>query len=166
MHFRPFFHHLPVPLSLSLFLPSSSNSSSSSVVDTVDKATLEKQSANVLNRKMWSKKEYYVLLGALLVQAFIYSFETNLMYGVLGHVTAIFVSSSLTAVLPTIQQILSAALVPFYSKFADVIGRPGALTIAMILYVTGYIIEGTANDFAQFSGGQFVYSLDPGHYCW
>jgi len=81
------------------------------------------------------------------------------MYGVLGHVTTILVSSSLTAVLPTIQQILSAALVPFYSKFADVIGRPGALTIAMILYVAGYIIEGTANSFAQFSGGQFVYSL-------
>ncbi|KAG0363487.1 hypothetical protein BG005_011430 [Podila minutissima] len=127
--------------------------------ETVDKATLDKQAVNVLNHSMWSKKQYYILLGALLVQSFIYAFETNLMYGVIGHVTAIFTSASLTAILPTILQILSASLVPFYSKFADVIGRPGALTIAMTFYVTGYIIQGTSNGFTQFSVGQAFYSI-------
>lgn len=83
------------------------------MVETVDKATLDKQAINVLNCSMWSKKQYYILLGALLIQSFIYAFETNLMYGVIVHVTTVFTSSSLTAILPTILQILSASLVPF-----------------------------------------------------
>lgn len=146
--------------SLSLSCPSPPPSSPPTMAaETVDKATLDKQAVNVLNHSMWSKKQYYILLGALLVQSFIYAFETNLMYGVIGHVTAIFTSASLTAILPTILQILSASLVPFYSKFADVIGRPGALTIAMTFYVTGYIIQGTSNGFTQFSVGQAFYSI-------
>ncbi|KAF9082966.1 hypothetical protein BGX23_011909 [Mortierella sp. AD031] len=115
--------------------------------------------SRVLDRSHWSRWEYRFLMAGVLIQAFMYSFEVNLMYNCIGWVTGMFQSSSIASVLPTILQILSAALVPFYTKVSDVFGRALPLTIAMIFYILGYIIQGTSNVFLQFALGQIAYGI-------
>jgi MFS family permease len=97
--------------------------------------------------------------NSVLLQAFVYSFEVNLMYNCLPHIMNVFQATSLTSILPTILQILSAALVPFYTKVSDVFGRAQSLTIAMVFYCVGYIIQGTSNSFLQFALGQISYGI-------
>ncbi|KAF9125428.1 hypothetical protein BGW39_007410 [Mortierella sp. 14UC] len=115
--------------------------------------------SKILDPSRWTRKQYMFLIAGVLFQAFVYSFEVNLMYNCIPYITVFFKVTSLTAVLPTILQILSAALVPFYTKVSDVFGRAQSLTVAMIFYVIGYIIQGTANSFLQFALGQISYGI-------
>ncbi|KAF9958860.1 hypothetical protein BGZ65_001113 [Modicella reniformis] len=75
------------------------------------------------------------------------------MYSALGVVAALLESTSLTCILPTILEILSAALVPFYTKVSDVVGRAQALTFALVFYLIGY----TSNTFCNL--GQIAYGI-------
>ncbi|KAG0018397.1 hypothetical protein BGZ82_000457 [Podila clonocystis] len=113
----------------------------------------------ILDPQSWSRKEYLFLTGGILIQAVMYAFEVNLMYNCIGNITAIFKASSLSSILPTILQILSAALVPFYTKVSDVTGRAEALTFAMFFYLVGYTIQGTSDTFLQFALGQIAYGI-------
>ncbi len=81
------------------------------------------------------------------------------MYSTIGFVSAVFQSSAIGAVLPIILEIISAALVPFYTKISDVIGRSQALTIAAVWYLIGYAVEGTSNSFLQLALGQIAYGI-------
>ncbi|KAF9930766.1 hypothetical protein FBU30_011302 [Linnemannia zychae] len=115
--------------------------------------------SKILDPSRWSRKQYMFLMAGVLIQAFIYSFEVNLMYNCLPYVTEVFKVTSLASILPTILQILSAALVPFYTKVSDVFGRAQSLTFAMVFYVVGYIIQGTSSSFLQFALGQISYGI-------
>jgi predicted MFS family arabinose efflux permease len=82
-----------------------------------------------------------------------------LTQGIIGPVASYFEVTSLTAVLPTILAVLSTALVPFYTKVADVFGRAGSLTYAFSSYLMGLTIEGTARSFTQLAIGQIFYGM-------
>ncbi|KAG0369248.1 major facilitator superfamily domain-containing protein [Gamsiella multidivaricata] len=113
----------------------------------------------ILDRSSFTHRQYMYLVVGVLVQAFLYSFEVNLMYGCQSNIVAALISSSLISVLPTILQILSAALVPFYTKVSDVVGRAEALTFAMVFYLIGYTIQGTSSTFKQYALGQIAYGI-------
>lgn len=81
------------------------------------------------------------------------------MYNCQGAIVATFAASSLASILPTILQTLSAALVPFYTKVSDVVGRAQSMTFAMVFYLIGYTIQGTANGFLQYALGQIAYGI-------
>ncbi|KAF9178797.1 hypothetical protein BGZ51_007461 [Haplosporangium sp. Z 767] len=98
--------------------------------------------SKILDRSYFTDKEYKFLVC-----------------GCLPFITATFLSSSLGAVLPIILQILSAALVPFYTKVSDVLGRAEALTCAMVFYLIGYAIQGTSQSFVQLAIGQIGYGI-------
>ncbi|KAK5822583.1 major facilitator superfamily domain-containing protein [Linnemannia elongata] len=115
--------------------------------------------SKILDPSHWSRKEYMFLIAGVLIQAFVYSFEVNLMYNCLPYVTNLLQATSLASVLPTILQILSAALVPFYTKVSDVFGRAQSLTFAMVFYIVGYIIQGTTKSFLQLALGQIFYGI-------
>ncbi|KAF9434002.1 hypothetical protein BGZ76_008708 [Entomortierella beljakovae] len=115
--------------------------------------------SNIMDRSLFTRKEYLFLVTGILIQAFMYSFEVNLMYNVQGGIVAHLGSSSLISVLPVILQTLSAALVPFYTKVSDVVGRAQALTFAMFFYLVGYVIQGTSNKFLQYALGQISYGI-------
>ncbi|KAG0332807.1 hypothetical protein BG004_001092 [Podila humilis] len=115
--------------------------------------------AKILDSGSWTRKQYYFMIGGVLTQAIMYAFEVNLMYNCIGNITNWFTATSLGSILPTILQILSAALVPFYTKVSDVIGRAQALTFAMFFYLVGYTIQGTAYSFVQFCVGQIAYGI-------
>ncbi|KAG9070359.1 hypothetical protein KI688_009696 [Linnemannia hyalina] len=115
--------------------------------------------SKILDRSLWTKKEYLIICAAVLFQAFAYSFESNMYYSALNYVTAYLVSTSIGSVLPTILQILRAALVPFFIKFSDVIGRAESISIAMLFYLTGITIQGTAKSFVEVAVGQIFYGM-------
>ncbi|KAG0260008.1 hypothetical protein BGZ95_004541 [Linnemannia exigua] len=122
-------------------------------------ATPQVSASKIIDRTLLSRKDLKILIGAILAQAFLRSFEVNLMYSSLGAISAIFQSSSIATVLPIILEIISAALVPFYTKISDVVGRSQAMTIAAVMYLLGYAVQGTSQSFLQLSLGQIVYGV-------
>lgn len=94
-----------------------------------------------------------------MIQATLRSFEVNLMYTALNVISALFHSASIANILPIILEIISAALVPFYTKISDVVGRSQAMTIAAVMYLLGYTVQGTSNSFLQLALGQIVYGV-------
>ncbi|KAF9999247.1 hypothetical protein BGZ65_005372, partial [Modicella reniformis] len=117
------------------------------------------QPSKILDRSLLSRRQYQYLVAGMLIQSFVYSFELNLMLNCQGVIAATFEASSLISILPTILQTISAALVPFYTKVSDVVGRAQALTFAMVFYLIGYTIQGTANGFLQFALGQIAFGI-------
>ncbi|KAG0203521.1 hypothetical protein BGX33_009059 [Mortierella sp. NVP41] len=83
----------------------------------------QEMSSKIMDHSLFSRREHKILLAAILVQAFCYSFEVNLMCSCLGYVTAVFEVTSLFSSLPVILEIIAAALVPFCTKISDVVGR-------------------------------------------
>ncbi|KAF9998679.1 hypothetical protein BGZ79_007639 [Entomortierella chlamydospora] len=115
--------------------------------------------SKILDRSLFTRRQYMFLVVGVMIQAFVYSFEVNLMYNCQSKIVANFNSSSLISVLPVILQTLSAALVPFYTKVSDVVGRAQSLTFAMVFYLIGYTIQGTSNSFLQYALGQIAYGI-------
>ncbi|KAF9344829.1 hypothetical protein BGX34_005291 [Mortierella sp. NVP85] len=114
---------------------------------------------NILNREEMTKREFHSLWAGILIQAFTFSFEICLIQGIMGYVTAYFTFASFGSVLQTISTILAVASVPFYTKVSDVFGRAGSLTFAIVSYLLGLTVEGTAQTFLQFSIGQILYGV-------
>ncbi|KAF9281589.1 hypothetical protein BGZ74_002324 [Mortierella antarctica] len=129
------------------------------VIDHVDHADAPIPASKILDRSLFSRNELRILMGAILVNAICHSFEVNLMYSCIGYVISVFEVISLGSILPTILEIMATALVPFYAKFSDVVGRAQALTIAMVFYLLGYTIQGTSKAFLQFALGQISYGI-------
>ncbi|KAF9944905.1 hypothetical protein BGZ70_004230 [Mortierella alpina] len=115
--------------------------------------------SKMLDRSLWTKREYLIICAAVLFQALAYSFESNMYYSALSYVTAYLISTSIGSILPTILQILRAALVPFFIKFSDVCGRAESISIAMSLYLIGITIQGAAKSFVQVAVGQIFYGM-------
>ncbi|KAF9161521.1 hypothetical protein DFQ26_004473 [Actinomortierella ambigua] len=119
----------------------------------------QEEYSHILERKNMTKNEFNWLWAGVLIQAFCMSFEVQTTYGIAGYVNAYFGATSLQAVLPTVQAVLSTSLVPLYTKVSDVFGRAPSLTFAFLCYLTGVTIEGSAGSFEQLAIGQIVYSL-------
>ncbi|KAK3825332.1 MAG: major facilitator superfamily domain-containing protein [Benniella sp.] len=119
----------------------------------------EESCSNVLDRSLWTRKEYLILCAGVLIQAFAYAFENSMYYNAVNYVTAYFQVTSLVSILPTILEILRAALAPFYTKSSDVFGRAESTTCAMFFYLLGFVILGTSKSFVQFAMGQIVYGI-------
>ncbi|KAK3830817.1 MAG: major facilitator superfamily domain-containing protein [Linnemannia elongata] len=115
--------------------------------------------SKIIDRTLLSRKNIKYLYIAIMVQAFLRSFEVNLMYSSLSVISAVFESASIATILPIILEIISAALVPFYTKISDVVGRSQAMTIAAVMYLLGYTVQGTSNGFLQLALGQIVYGV-------
>ncbi|KAK3838031.1 MAG: major facilitator superfamily domain-containing protein [Linnemannia gamsii] len=119
----------------------------------------EEEYSNILESKNMSKREFYWLWAGVLIQALCSSFESCLNQGIIGAVAEYFGATSLTAVLPTILAVLGTALVPFYTKVADVFGRAGSLTYAFTSYLVGLTIEASAQSFLHLAIGQIFYGM-------
>ncbi|KAF9145886.1 hypothetical protein BGX30_006026 [Mortierella sp. GBA39] len=115
--------------------------------------------SNIIDRTLLSRKNIKYLYIAIMTQAFLRSFEVNLMYTSLNVISAILESASFAAILPIILEIISAALVPFYTKISDVVGRSQAMTIAALMYLLGYTVQGTSYGFLQLALGQIFYGV-------
>lgn len=119
----------------------------------------ESWSGRALDRSNWTRKEFITLMACVIFASFLFSIDYNLNYMVLNIPLGLFNSLSLAAIAPTISNILTIVLVPFYAKFSDVIGRAEVITIALLLQVIGYIVRTTSNNFVQLTIGGFVASI-------
>ncbi|KAG0269155.1 hypothetical protein BGZ95_002178 [Linnemannia exigua] len=128
------------------------------LVDTAPQAE-EEEYSNILERKNMTKREFNWLWAGVLIQALCSSFEACLNQGIISVVANYFGVTSLTAVLPTILAVLATALVPFYTKVADVFGRAGSLTYAFTSYLVGLTIEASAQSFLHLAIGQIFYGM-------
>ncbi|KAF9149978.1 hypothetical protein BG015_008203 [Linnemannia schmuckeri] len=115
--------------------------------------------SKIIDRTLLALKDIRILYIAILTQAFLRSFEVNLMYSSLPVISAVFESASIATILPIILEIISAALVPFYTKISDVVGRSQAMTIAVVMYLLGYTVQGTSQGFLQLALGQIIYGI-------
>ncbi|KAG0266234.1 hypothetical protein BG011_002931 [Mortierella polycephala] len=130
------------------------------VKDNLERESVKAEAySNILDRANMTTKEFHWLWAGILIQAFTFSFEICVIQGIMSYITAFFTVTSLSSILPTVLQILAAALVPFYTKVSDVFGRAGSLTCAIFSYLLGLTIEGTAKTFVQFSIGQIFYGV-------
>lgn len=119
----------------------------------------ESWSGRALDRSKWTRKEFITLMVCVIFASYLFSVDYNLNYMVKNIPLNLFNSSSLAAIAPTLSNILTIVLVPFYAKFSDVIGRAEVITIALLLQVIGYIVETTSNNFEQLTIGGFVASV-------
>ncbi|KAF9348083.1 hypothetical protein BGX34_002691 [Mortierella sp. NVP85] len=119
----------------------------------------EESYSNMLDRSRWTRREYTIFTLGILFQAFTFSFESNLYYGILGYVSGYFTVSSIASILPTILQILQAALVPFYVKICDVFGRAESITLTMVFYMIGFTIQGASKSLVDLAIGQIFYGM-------
>ncbi|KAF9131303.1 hypothetical protein BGW39_001978 [Mortierella sp. 14UC] len=115
--------------------------------------------SKIIGRTLLSHKDLKILIAAILVQAFLRSFEVDLMYSSLSVISVIFQASAIALVLPIILEIILAALAPFYTKISDDVGRSQAMTIAAVMYLLGYTVQGISQSFVQLSLGQIVYGV-------
>ncbi|KAF9093722.1 hypothetical protein BGX29_009826 [Mortierella sp. GBA35] len=128
-------------------------------VDPETDAKPQISASKIIDRTLLSRKDIRVLIAAIMLQAFLRSFEVNLMYSSLGVISAKFKSAAIATILPIILEIISAALVPFYTKISDVVGRSQAMTTAAVMYFLGYTVQGTSETFLQLALGQIVYGI-------
>ncbi|KAF9083213.1 hypothetical protein BGX23_011686 [Mortierella sp. AD031] len=128
-------------------------------VDSETDAKPQISASKIIDRTLLSRKDIRVLIAAIMLQAFLRSFEVNLMYSSLGVISAKFKSAAIATILPIILEIISAALVPFYTKISDVVGRSQAMTTAAVMYLLGYTVQGTSESFLQLALGQIVYGI-------
>ncbi|KAF9540933.1 hypothetical protein EC957_003622 [Mortierella hygrophila] len=126
-----------------------------------DQKTLEEESwsGRALDRTKWTRKEFVVLMVCVIFASYLFSVNYNLNYMIIAVTINVFVSSSLAAIAPTISNILTIVLVPFYAKVSDVIGRSEVVTIALLLQVVGYIVQTSSNNFEQLTIGGLVASI-------
>ncbi|KAG0292962.1 hypothetical protein BGZ97_005467, partial [Linnemannia gamsii] len=122
-------------------------------------ANPEVSASKIIDRSLLSRTDIKILIVAIMVQATLRSFEVNLMYTGMNVISAIFQSAAIANILPIILEIISAALVPFYTKISDVVGRSQAMTIAAVMYLLGYVVQGTSYSFLQLALGQIVYGI-------
>ncbi|KAI7864362.1 major facilitator superfamily domain-containing protein [Spinellus fusiger] len=64
-----------------------------------------------------------------------------------------------TGILSTILYILQTSLLPMYSKLADIVGRPEAYSLSILLYLISFAIMATANNYEALVGGKIIYAL-------
>ncbi|KAG0071481.1 hypothetical protein BGZ89_010495 [Linnemannia elongata] len=126
-----------------------------------DQKILEEESwsGRALDRSKWTRKEFITLMVCAVFASYLFSVDYNLNYMVINIPLNLFNSSSLAAIAPTISNILTIVLVPFYAKFSDVIGRAEVITIALLLQVMGYIVQTSSHNFEQLTIGGFVASV-------
>ncbi|KAG0337512.1 hypothetical protein BG004_007615 [Podila humilis] len=119
----------------------------------------QEEFSNILERKNMTKKEFNWLWAGVLIQSLCMSYEVQTSYGISGYVNQYFKASSLQAVLPTVQAVISTAMVPLYTKVSDVFGRAPSLTFAFTCYLIGVTIEGSSQSFVQLAVGQLIYAF-------
>jgi MFS family permease len=72
------------------------------------------------------------------------SFDGFLLNAMTPAIFNTFQQVSIISLFPAILNIISLVAVPAFTRMADVVGRAEALSVALGLYVVGYIVQATA----------------------
>ncbi|KAM0754821.1 MFS general substrate transporter [Meredithblackwellia eburnea MCA 4105] len=100
----------------------------------------------------------FLFVGVFLV-AYAYSIDGTVRYTFQGYATASYAQHSLLATVNVVRSIVACAAQPGLAKLADVFGRAELLSLSVLFYVLGTIVEATSNGVSGFCGGAILYQI-------
>ncbi|KAI8384809.1 major facilitator superfamily domain-containing protein [Radiomyces spectabilis] len=113
----------------------------------------------LIAKKLASRTDLFLIIFGIVAVAWAKNWEGNVVFSVTPLVTSLFDSVHISSILDIVLYILVTVLLPFYSKFADMVGRTEAFTVAIVFYVVSGTVQATAQNLDTLVGGQVLYSF-------
>lgn len=83
-------------------------------------------------------------LFSIVAIAWAKNWEGNVIATASSYITSAFNSMNLAALLNVVLYVLETVLLPFYAKFADMVGRTEAFVISIFFYVLSGVVQAVA----------------------
>lgn len=100
-----------------------------------------------------------MVFSSLFLIAFAYGLDNSVRTTYQTMATSSYSQHSLLSTVTCIKKVISAAAQLWFARSADMFGRPTILTISIIFYVIGTIIECRAFDVSRYAAGACIFSL-------
>lgn len=132
---------------------------------------LDEKTAKVLTEKspgilrieaitsMFTRWNLAILFSAVFLVAYCYGLDGTLRYTYQIYALADFSSSAQISTITVVRSIVAAAGQPVFAKISDYFGRISILTISVLFFVVGTIVQAVATNLATFSGGAVLYQF-------
>ncbi|ETW83548.1 major facilitator superfamily [Heterobasidion irregulare TC 32-1] len=104
----------------------------------------------------WSKISLFV---SIFLVAYAYGLDGTVRYTYQSYATNSYATHSLLATVNVLRAVIAAAAQPTLAKLMDVFGRFEVMTVSVIFYIIGTIVEATSNNVKSFAGGAILYQI-------
>lgn len=123
-------------------------------VDTTAEAGVQKVQAAAL---VWTKKDLILAYISMWLIAFFMSFMSSSANTLSYYVTSDFNKHSLTALTSVLSQLISGLFKLPFAKIMNIWGRPFALSLAVAIYVLGFILLASCNGVKAYCAAQVFF---------
>jgi len=110
------------------------------------------------SKRVWGKTSTAILFFGVALMAYVYSLDGTTTWFYQMNTTNAFDEHSLIGSVATVSAIVIAVGKPIAAKFADVLGRTEAWTIAIVLYTVGYIVLAACTNVGSYAAGWLIRS--------
>ncbi|KAI9803277.1 MAG: hypothetical protein M1825_002068 [Sarcosagium campestre] len=107
---------------------------------------------------VWTKWSLIIAYAGIFLMAFSTSLEGQVIASLSVYATSSFSKHSLIAVVLVVQGIVNAVVKPPMAKIANVFGRLESFSVAVFLYVLGYIQMAASGNVQTYAAAQIFYS--------
>jgi MFS family permease len=107
---------------------------------------------------VWTKKALIIAYISLLAIANATSLEVQITSLMTAFATSSFMAHSLVSTVAVVQLCVNATIKPTMAKVANVFGRFEAFSLAVFIYVIGYIQQAASHNVQTFASAQIFYS--------
>ncbi|KAF7721886.1 hypothetical protein EC973_003954 [Apophysomyces ossiformis] len=115
-----------------------------------------------LFKQVWSKADKIIVCVGLALLSWASSWESSIIFIITPTVSSLLGANNLTAMIPIVLAILQTALLPMYSKIADMLGRAEAYSFSLLFYMVSFIVMATATNYDTIIGGKALYAIGHG----
>ena len=112
----------------------------------------------VINSQLTRRDRLWMFIGVFLI-GYAYGLDSQVRSTYQPYATSSFGEHSLLATVNVVRSVIAAAAQPAAGRVADVFGRFELVTLSMIFYLTGTIIESSSTTIEVFSVGTVLYQL-------
>ncbi|CEG81513.1 hypothetical protein RMATCC62417_15707 [Rhizopus microsporus] len=112
-----------------------------------------------LMKTLGNKWDRMLTIFGIVAIAWAKNWEGNVIATASSYITSAFNSMNLAALLNVVLYVLETVLLPFYAKFADMVGRTEAFVISIFFYVLSGVVQAVAPNMDTLVGGQVIYAL-------
>ncbi|KAF2857287.1 putative siderophore-dependent iron transporter [Piedraia hortae CBS 480.64] len=108
--------------------------------------------------RSWTKTDLFAAYVGIALLTWATSLETQTTTNLTVYATSSFKAHSLISTVLVVQGVVLAVVKPPMSKIADVFGRFEAFSLAVAIYVVGYIMQASASHMSTYAVAQIFYS--------
>ncbi|KAF2400833.1 hypothetical protein EJ06DRAFT_476754 [Trichodelitschia bisporula] len=108
--------------------------------------------------RSWSKWGIIVAYVSLLLMANITSLEVQVTSTLTPFATSAFLAHSLVSTVTVVQGVVNSVIKPPISKIANVFGRFESFTLAVTIYIVGYIQQAASHNVRTYASAQIFYA--------